>query len=184
MNIKNVKELCISLFAELRAAVAFRAIPASVEGPFILRGFKWRDFSSVRRIYRELNPEGRLSWLRLVIGLLSYRKLLLVIENAHREIVGIELFYFNARDVSEATVHEGFIGVSEACRGLGLATKMRIAAKGHFKRNGLAGISTRIAQDNPASLLSALKSGFEIVETHASNNVENHYMVCSLGDNK
>ncbi|QVM92792.1 GNAT family N-acetyltransferase [Pseudomonas entomophila] len=184
MNVRGIKDLCVSLFAELRAAVAYRAIPVSAEDSYILRGFKWRDLPSVRRLYRDLNPEGRLSWLRLVIGLLSYRKLLLVIENSDRDIVGIDLFYFNVRDVSEATVHEGFVGVSEAYRGLGLATKMRVAAKGHFKRNGLAGISTRIAQDNPASLLSALKSGFEIVETHVSNNVDNHYMVCSLGDNK
>lgn len=170
------------LLKELQASFAYIPVTNIVSGDVLIRGFKVRDLLQLRQLYFELNPAGSLSLPRCLWGAISYRRLLIVAEESQsKALVGMDLFYFNARDLQESTVHEGFVGVVPMHRGKGLASNMRVIAKQHFQRNGLTGISTRISQDNQASLTSALKLGFKVVETHHSAaGAENYYMVCKL----
>ncbi|WP_137807895.1 GNAT family N-acetyltransferase [Pseudomonas sp. G(2018)] len=174
------------LLKELETSLTYAPVADKVSGSVLIRGFKLRDLRHLRQLYLDLNPSGSLSLARFLWGVIGYQRLLIVAEDIRTaSLVGLDLFYFNPRDLQESTVHEGFVGVVSAYRGQGLATEMRIAAKRHFQRNGLTGISTRIAQDNKASLTSALKLGFEIVETqHSAADGESHYMVCKLGESK
>lgn len=171
-----------SLLKELQASFTYTSVPNEVSGAVLIRGFRLWDLRQLRQLYLNLNPEGSLSLPRFLWGVIGYRRLLIVAEETQTgSVVGLDLYYFNPRDLRESTVHEGFVGVVPGYRGLGLATKMRVTAKQHFQRNGVTGISTRIAQDNKASLISALKLGFEIVETnHSAAKGDNHYMVCKL----
>lgn len=174
-----LQELCVGL--------AYRPIPRSVKGEVALRAFRLKDTASVRQLFFGLNPQGSFSVLKLMLGLVAFRKLLIIAEDVRtRQLVGLDLFYFNDRDLRERTVHEGFIGVVPAYQGQGLATAMRELAKLHFRSNGLSGISTRITQDNVASLQSALKLGFEVVDGvfDASAGYEKYYLVCPLEGSK
>lgn len=175
-----------SLMKEFEASFAFSPIANELAGAVLIRGFKLRDLRFLRKTYLDLNPQGSLSFSRLLLGVIGYRRLLIVAEERETmSMVGLDLFYFNPRDLEESTVHEGFVGVIPAYRGKGLATKMRITAKEHFQRNGLKGISTRISQGNKPSLMSALKLGFQIVETQQSaGDAKNYYMVCKLEESK
>lgn len=80
------------------------------------------------------------------------------------EPVGVSIYYFNERDERDGTVHEAYIGLSEDARGLGLGSQLRAFAIAHFQGCGLKGISSKITTDNAASLHSARKNRFEIVE--------------------
>lgn len=80
------------------------------------------------------------------------------------EAAGADLFYFNERDLSEGTVHEGLIFVTETFRGRGLGSAMRQHALHHFATQGLRGMSTRIRQSNVGSLRSAQGLGFKVAE--------------------
>ncbi|MHC8345302.1 GNAT family N-acetyltransferase [Pseudomonas sp. RT6P73] len=175
-----------TLLKELKTSLSFTPVADMVSGEVLIRGFKLRDLRQVRQLYFDLNPVGSLSLARFLWGAIGYRRLLIVAEESRtKSLVGLDLFYFNSRDLQESTVHEGFVGVVPDYRGKGLATEMRITAKKHFQRNGLDGISTRISQHNQPSLISALKLGFEIVETrHSATDGDNYYMVCKLEDFK
>lgn len=174
------------LLKELETSLIYLPVGNKMSGSVLIRGFKLRDLRQLRQLYLDLNPRGSLSLARFLWGIIGYRRLLICAEDTQTSsLVGLDLFYFNSRDLQESTVHEGFVGVVPSYRGKGLATKMRIIAKQHFHRNGLKGISTRISQDNKASLISALNLGFEIVETqHSVEDGENHYMVCKLEESK
>lgn len=171
-----------TLLKELETSLSFTSVVHEESGGVLIRGFRFRDLRQLRDLYHGLNPTGSLSLARLIWGGIGYRRLLIVAEERQsRSLVGLDLFYFNPRDLQESTVHEGFVGVVPGHQGKGLATKMRIAAKKHFQRNGMKGISTRISQSNKPSLMSALKLDFEIVETHHSvSEGDNYYMVCKL----
>jgi RimJ/RimL family protein N-acetyltransferase len=77
-------------------------------------------------------------------------------------LVGANIYYFNDFDANQRfkTIHEGFIGVTQSDRGLGIATALREAAFNHFKDLPLSGITTRIRSSNKPSLASAQKLGF------------------------
>jgi RimJ/RimL family protein N-acetyltransferase len=94
-------------------------------------------------------------------------------------LAGIDMFYFNLRDIRENTIHEGYIGVQEKFRKVGIATSMRRVAMEHFSSLGIKGISTRISFNNTGSIRSAEKLGFSCVERYHDHslNEERGYFV-------
>lgn len=54
-------------------------------------------------------------------------------DSNNNQIIGMDMFYFNPRDLNENTVHEGFIGVLPEYQGQGIATIMRQQAIKHFR---------------------------------------------------
>lgn len=142
-----------------------------------------RYLAAAGELFASLNPGVRLGVQRCAVMRLLGSRLCLVVRQADRpQLVGMSVFYFNARDRREGTVHEGYIGLREAECGKGLGTFMRRHALEHFARCGLAGASSRILAGNLPSLKSNLKLGFVPVETCFDPRAgeEQHYLVCDL----
>lgn len=157
-----------------------RIIEASNSG-ILYRQFLPTDAEAVRPFIRQLNNGFGFDGRRLLYRLVG-NKLIVIAElpdQRQSKIVGVDLFYFNQRDLKEGTVHEGFIGVDPKYQGRGIAGEMRKHAISHFSRAGLKGISTRISLSNKASLASALKLGFQPVDTYKDQvtGEDRHYLV-------
>lgn len=139
------------------------------EGRFVYRGIINRDLRDLSILIGQLNNGIGFTPSRRFLYRLFGDRLVVVAEIETIEgpnLVGVDLYYFNARDIAEQTVHEGFIGTNPSFRGLGVAGKMRALAVDHFSKNGLNGISTRISLSNEASLKSARMLGFEVAESY------------------
>jgi GNAT superfamily N-acetyltransferase len=136
-------------------------------------------------LYAEMNCGARLRQMRVLLSMLGPRFCLLARRTDSNEVVGMAIYYFNARDRREGTVHEGYIGLREAERSAGLGTFMRRHALKNFARSGLEGVSSRISVNNLASLKSNTNLGFVPVETYVdpSTGEERHYLVCDLRSN-
>jgi len=120
---------------------------------------------------------------RLVLYLAGEKLCLVVTDEQTHEIVGYSLYYFNARDRKEGTVHAGDTYLLPEYRGQGIGTAQRRHALYHFARCPfLKGISSRVSLNNHASLKSNENLGFKPIERYydRSMNEERVYMVCSL----
>lgn len=152
-----------------------------------LRGAELSDLYRIKSIFLSLN---RAEFAKSNEKILKRHpgKTIIVAESVvdgKREIVGMDLFYLNARDLSENTVHEGFVGVLPEFEGKGIATAMRKNAIAHFRCSGFSGISTRISKNNIASLRSAEQLGFKPVEEYfdLAMQEERYYLVCNFESN-
>lgn len=155
---------CLSFL--FRNLVFFRSCPRfekRVEGKVILEGASWGDISAIRRIYKFWNGGKDFGFCRTVLVGLIGRKICLVAKR-NGVTVGYDLFYVNMRDIYDKTVHEGFVGLLKSEVSKGLGSSLRNFAGEHFRRCGIFGISSKINQENSASLRSAEKVGFKIVD--------------------
>lgn len=153
---------------------------------FVVRGYKKEDMQQITKIYSALNGNAKFVWYRKWLFNLVGSRLMLVAVNAGDSddaLVGMNMYYFNPRDVRENTIHEGFIGVVPEMNGRGIATAMRLHAKQHLALAGLDGISTRISLANTSSLTSAERVGFVPVEKYIDmhNGELRYYMISKLG---
>lgn len=137
----------------------------SFHDSYTIRAYKLSDFSAVKRLYTEAEREEMPLFNRLSLMLCSGR-LCAVATSPNGVIVGFDQFYFNERDIKDSTVHEAFITVTAHHSGRGLASALRRHSADHFRKAGLAGISTRISHENAASMASARRCGFKIVEEY------------------
>jgi GNAT superfamily N-acetyltransferase len=148
----------------------------------IIRGCSSLDQSLIADLYLKFNRVPLSSRLKKLYS--EYGEKLIVVAQLRgtAEIVGLDMFYFNQRDIAEGTVHEGFIGVLPRFEGAGIATRMRNHALWHFKRSGFQGVSTRISRSNIGSLSSAEKLGFNILDEYSdiSTGEDRYYLVCDL----
>lgn len=152
------------LARNLRRIRTLPTIPSTeISGGILVRAYHRDDNAAVDAMYRDYIG-CHLSRLTKILLSLAGSRLCLVGQDRSGNVVGMELFYFNARDVRENTIHEGFISVAPQARGKNMASAMRRHSLGHFRKAGLAGVSSRIRADNPASLKSARAVGFSIVE--------------------
>lgn len=106
-----------------------------------------------------------------------------LIDDSRNEVVGLGLYYFNARDLRDGTVHVGFTGIAPYLRGRGIGTKLRRHALRHFARTSfIRGVSSRVSLNNPASLVSNINLGFKERERYFDPilEVERVYLVCDL----
>jgi GNAT superfamily N-acetyltransferase len=76
------------------------------------------------------------------------------------KIIGMELYYFNRRDIKENTIHQGFRGILPMWQGKGIGTLLTGHAVNYFKNNRLDGILSRVSLSNLASLQSNMKFCF------------------------
>jgi L-amino acid N-acyltransferase YncA len=155
-------------------------------GGFAIEPLSTRHLAAVDDLYAALNRGARLGLQKMALLHLLGSRLCLVARRAGSdEVVGMVVYYFNARDRRDGTVHEGYIGLREADRSGGLGTFMRRHALQNFARSGLRGVSSRISVSNAASLKSNRKLGFVPVETYfdATMGEERHYLICDLRGN-
>lgn len=163
-----------------------KQIPGIVTNGLTLRGYQKEDASQIARIYAALNEGAKFVGIRrCLFNIVGSRLMLVAVApgDSRDVLVGMNMYYFNPRDVREKTIHEGFIGVVPEMSGRGIATTMRLHAKQHFARAGLDGISTRISLANTFSLTSAEKVGFIPIEkyTDVYSGELRYYMVSKLG---
>lgn len=160
----------------------FTDIELSEKENIIVRSYNAVDEKSVGSLYEQLNKIIFSRTHKALYKTFGSKLLFVASDSKNNQIVGIDMFYFNPRDFNENTVHEGFIGVLPEYQGQGIATIMRQQAIKHFKKNGLAGISTRISNNNLGSLYSAEKLGFKPVEEYYDEAMgeERYYLVCKF----
>lgn len=161
-------------------------LPGIVSNGLTFRSYQKEDAIQIAEIYAALNNGAKFAGLRKWLFNMVGSRLMLVAVSASDSgdaIVGMNMYYFNPRDVREKTIHEGFIGVVPEMNGRGIATTMRLHAKQHFARAGLDGISTRISLMNKSSLNSAEKVGFVPIEkyTDVHSGELRYYMLSKLG---
>jgi ribosomal protein S18 acetylase RimI-like enzyme len=139
-------------------------------------------------IYSYFNNDKRLNAAKRMIYFFISRKTIFYAKNRTTgQIVGIELYYFNRKDILEKTVHQGFSGVLPEWQGQGIGTMLRSHALNHFRANGFDGVSSRVSLNNLPSLKSNMKLGFKPVEKYfdQSMNEERYYLICPFNnDNK
>ena len=135
-------------------------------------------------LYQKFHDGKKLGLNKNLILRLAGEKLCLVVTDQRtHEVVGYSLYYFNARDIKEGTVHEGDTYLLPEYRGQGIGTAQRRHALYHFARCPfLKGVSSRVSLNNHVSLKSNENLGFKPIERYfdRSMNEERVYMVCSL----
>ncbi len=164
----------IALFSQLRffgqnvlLAKKFSCFPSDINDELILRAYNKSDIEETNVIVDKLNNGIGFDFPRRVLYRLAGSKLILVaVSLSTGKVAGVQIFYFNSRDVAENTIHEGFVGVLPEYQGKGFSSKLRKHAIESFSRTGLSGISTRISISNIRSFRSAQRLGFRIVETY------------------
>ena len=186
MNLKIYKKL-MSISFLTKSSVKIFFLPdfsESESGDIKIRSAKSDEINEINDIYEKLNSQGLSNYQRIQFKVNS-KKTIIVAEqhvDGKKKLVGIDMYYLNARDFSEGTIHEGFVGVLPESEGQGIATQMRKRAIEHFRIAGFKGISTRISKNNLGSLNSARKLGFEPAEEYFDTIMSEYryYLICNL----
>lgn len=160
-----VNKCLIFILRNCWSARRLTSFGASKNMAMSIEGLKRRQILQALKVYKSLSDGNNLSICKVILLLFFPGRLCLV---AVREgkVIGVELFYFNKRDVECGTVHEGYIGVIPEAQGGGIGTALRKKACRHFSKSGLLGISSRVSLNNTKSLKSAKNAGFSIQEEY------------------
>ncbi|HHV83781.1 MAG TPA: GNAT family N-acetyltransferase [Tepidanaerobacter syntrophicus] len=138
----------------------------------------------VSKLYTQFHDGLKLGLDKRILYRLAGEKLCLVVRDKQsNEIVGYSLYYFNSRDLKEATVHGGGISLLPFYRGRGIGTALRAHALRHFARcTFIKGLSFRTDLDNKASLKSGEKLGYRVQERYFDQSMgkERAYLICDL----
>lgn len=148
----------------------FSTLPRFSERPLaagtVVRACKPREVGEIVTLRKQLDGH-EFSWAVQLLLRLVPEKCCVVVTAEHGGLNALSCFYFNERDIHDATVHEGFIGVRPGYAGKGVATGVRRFAADHFSRiSSLRGISSRVSLSNAASAASGAKSGYELLESY------------------
>lgn len=169
------------IFENISHAAKLSEITSLSDGAIVIRGLRSADNIQVNKIIYLLNNGVGFGFSRRFLYRIVGSRLVFVAERKEDgEIVGVNLFYFNARDRVENTIHEGFIGVVPSHQGKGVASKLRRHAIESFTHAELSGISTRISISNTASFRSAEKMGFRVDKRYVDSRTgeERCYLIC------
>ena len=138
----------------------------------------------VSKLYAQFHEGIELGLDKKMLYSLAGEKFCLVVRDKKtNQIVGYSLYYFNRRDIKEATIHGGGISLHSDYRGKGIGTAQRLHVLRHFARcPSIKGLSSRIDLDNQASLRSGQKVGYKIKECYfdQSRGKERAYLICDL----
>jgi RimJ/RimL family protein N-acetyltransferase len=144
-------------------------------------GSSRKELREALHIYSFFNNKNRIDISKYIIYFLISKKMIFIAKDISVDkIVGMELYYFNSRDIRENTIHQGFRGILPAWQGKGIGTSITSHAINHFKNSRLDGISSRVSLNNPASLHSNMKLGFGPVEEYFDENMQEkrYYLIC------
>jgi len=155
------------LIINLRAFAQLPPFPErNLQEGGIFRACKKGEVNAILKLRNELDGQDFSGTVRFLLKFMP-GKCCTVILDRDGALMALSVFYFNDRDILEATVHEGFIGVKPECGGKGLATTIRKLAAEHFSKSGaIKGISSRITLSNLASVSSGYKAGYEMLERY------------------
>lgn len=174
------------IFINITKFMFIRKIDVIEFDEFTIRGCKRHELKKVTQFLEEMKSNAISSFYKKIIYFLFSEKIIFLVLEKNKEneikVVGINLYYINFKDLKNSTVHGGYIGVLPMNQGVGIATKLRWAAKKHFYKVGFWGISSRISISNRASLKTAEKMGYVVEYKYydSSMNEERYYLVCKL----
>lgn len=179
---RKLQTLIQSTLRDLWMGLAMRVVVPDGSGEVLYRGLRRAEVPVLEKLYAELSGVKRLPLhLRCVYRIFGNRMVVVAIDesNGAGDIIGIDMFYFNDRDLRDRTIHEGFIGVIQTFRGRGIATGLRRCAIRSFRDDRIVGISTRIDIDNVMSMNSAINTGFKPLERYRDERlgVDRYYLV-------
>ena len=163
----------VFLLRNLRGCHRYRMIPLPEERQvsFALTGAKPELLGQLQKLHIELRQGRRLNTWRLIMLYLAGNRLCSVALDRDRNLLGFQLLYFQEQEWRQGVIHEAFIGVKPEYRGLGIATALRLHSARHLAGQGrLSGISSQAGPENKASLRSAEKAGFNIVNKQQHRN--------------
>ena len=186
-KLKGAFNAGLFLYRNMSRAAKMKKSPIISEGGITYRGVIKNELAEAEFLYRFFHEGKGFSWDKKIIYRMFSEQMIIVAvneENYSQKFVGINVYYFNRRDILEGTVHEGFIGVLPEAGGRGIATNLGLHAKKHFADNGFKGLSSRVSLNNEASLISRKKIGYEPVEAYFDSvmNEDRYYMICELGN--
>jgi RimJ/RimL family protein N-acetyltransferase len=181
---KSILNSIIFVFTNVKSGLKLSSMPNKLSNGIFFRGVRSKqDRQFVYDLYGLFYPEKKLHWSKKVIYWFAGSKLLMTAwDEKESMILGINIYYFNQRDIQEHSIHEGFIGVYPEWQGKRIATNMRRLALSHFSANGLDAVSSRVSLSNIASLKSNQNLGFKPVEKYFDEkmNEERYYLKCDL----
>jgi GNAT superfamily N-acetyltransferase len=156
-----------------------------IDKQIIVCGASIKELKESLYIYSFYNNKNKISVLYYILYLFVSKKLVFIVKDVFmKKIIGVELYYFNRRDLREKTIHQGFRGILPAWQGRGIGTLLTSYAVNHFKNSRrVDGISSRVSLDNLASLRSNMKLGFRPIEEYFDKNTNKnrYYLVCPFG---
>ncbi|MFO8054477.1 MAG: GNAT family N-acetyltransferase, partial [Bacteroidales bacterium] len=91
-----------------------------------------RHVDAALTLYKKLNNEKNLGTAKTLLLKIFGARLCLAAYNKDNQIIGISVYYFNARDKKENSIHEGYTGVDPRFQNKGLGTELRRLAASHF----------------------------------------------------
>jgi len=171
--------ICRNIFYSLRLD-KFEVVDL---GGFTMGPLNRKYFKEVIELYADLHDGKSLDRTKSLLLKLAGTKFCYIVKSSDCRIIGMGLYYFNKRDIVQRTIHQGYTGLKEEYRGMGIGTRARKKALEHFaKSEFLTGVSSRVDIDNLPSLKGNVKLGFEIKEKYWDQDLkkERVYLVCEL----
>lgn len=157
--------------------------PAARHRALVVEPLSRKYLAAADDLYASLNAGRHFGFpKRLLLWLLGSRLCLVARDTERDEVVAVTIFYFNARDCAEGTVHASYNGLRESAQGAGLGSFMLRHALENYARSDLAGVSSRVSLNNIPALRTNEKAGFVPVETYFDPwmGEERHYLICDL----
>jgi RimJ/RimL family protein N-acetyltransferase len=157
-----------------------------IDKKIVVCGASIKELKEALCIYSFYNNQNKIGISHYIVYFFISRKMVFIVRDISvNHIIGIELYYFNQRDLWEKTIHQGFRGILPLWQGRGIGTSLTGYAVNHFKNNKIDGISSRVSLSNHASLRSNMKLGFRPVEEYFDEDMhENrYYLICPFGKN-
>jgi len=158
-------------------------VPFKINDQFDILPMNKSYINEIDRIYSLFSNGEHISWaMKLLFYLCGKTLVFLLYDKDIHDVIGVEFYYFNRRDIKENTIHQGFRGILPEFQGKGLGTALTQYAYTVFSKTSLKGMSTRVSCNNMPSLISNQKIGFKPVEKYfdAAMDEDRYYMVCKF----
>ena len=126
------------------------------------------DLPALSYLHKDLRERRSINVWRKTLFLLAGKKFLAIVKDDNGYLVGFQMFYFRDNEMDSMILHEAFIGVRSDYRGQSIATNLTKYSTLHFSETPIKKISSRVADNNVASLRRALAGGFDIQEYNSS----------------
>jgi len=158
-------------------------VPFKINDQFDILPMNKSYINEIDRIYSLFSNGEHISWeMKLLFYLCGKTLVFLLYDKNIHDVIGVEFYYFNRRDIKENTIHQGFRGVCNEYQGRGLGTHLTQYAHSTYSKSALYGMSSRVSCDNLPSLYSNKKIGFVSVEKYFDSNInkDRYYMICKF----
>jgi GNAT superfamily N-acetyltransferase len=185
LRVKKTYQIICFLFINIIYITRLRNIIETRTKEISISGTRRSQLSNVYEIYSFFNNHKQLGIeKRILFFFLSKKCIFIAKEIATNQIVGVEIYYKNNRDVIENTMHQGFRGVLPEWQGKKIGTMITNHAINHYKDNGLDGLSSRVSLNNLPSLTSNFNLGFRPIEKYFDRNMqeERYYLICPFNN--